>query len=733
MLHAEGVTVRFGATTVLDAVSLRVAAGEIVGLVGDNGAGKTTLVRALAGDVPRAGGLVEPEAERISVVWQDVELVDELSIAENLVLGLERGRLVTPRRTHEAAKAVLGRLRIDLGDLARPVATLSGGQRRIVAIARQVATDPAFLLLDEPTTSLGHHEAAAIVALVERVRASGVGVLLVSHDLELVTSLADRLVVLRRGRVSWEGRAGDVDAEGLAELVAGGEQAGWARHELSRLAELSARVSAGEAEAGVDAITAACSAALGSRPVATYLADPASGLLSLASLAGASPSLRAALGALTEGPAGVLVRALAAREVLHGPWPAPDERASELWVFPIEGTRGAAGVMAVVAPRLEEREARRRLSTVVLYAANIAMVVERERALAELARRNRVLEVLRQALEVLAGGADVEPALERALDVIQTGIGASSLELRAVDAPGRSETEAGWVLERLLVDQDGGSWVLRATFEAPPPPDAEEVLAAAANSVRLALERRKVERAEREAAALRRSQALQRAFVQRLSHELRTPLTAITGYASSLLVDDVDWDEETERRFLRRIATESQRLGRLVNDLLDLSAIESGTLRMRLDWADLAYVVEAAVACVPDAAASVELDPDLPPVLIDHERIEQVLVNLLHNASAHNPKGTRIWVRGTRTDEGVLLVVGDDGPSLPDDVTLEELARKGRSGGGHGLGLAIAASIVAAHGGTLRLVPSGEGKRFEIVLPEQAEVVEGAPLIVEEP
>ena len=123
--------------------------------------------------------------------------------------------------------------------------------------------------------------------------------------------------------------------------------------------------------------------------------------------------------------------------------------------------------------------------------------------------------------------------------------------------------------------------------------------------------------------------------------------TAIRGYASSLMQPDVTWDRESQQRFLDRIAAESARLGRLVDDLLDFSAIESGTIRLQWDWCDIRLVIEAAIACLPPAsAASVALtcDASLPVVWADHDRMEQVFVNLLNNALRHNPPGTRVRV-----------------------------------------------------------------------------------------
>ena len=184
--------------------------------------------------------------------------------------------------------------------------------------------------------------------------------------------------------------------------------------------------------------------------------------------------------------------------------------------------------------------------------------------------------------------------------------------------------------------------------------------------------------------ALRRSRELQRGFLSRLSHELRTPLTAIKGYASSLLQPDVTWDAESEQRFLTRIAAESSRLGRLVDDLLRFSAIESGILQLQRDWCDLPLVLDAAVACLPPADAlrvDVRCADDLPVIWADHDRLEQVFVNLLSNAIGHNPPGTRVTVSAIA-----------DGP---DTVHGERRRRRDRDAAGRRAG-AVRADAAAA-------------------------------------
>jgi signal transduction histidine kinase len=216
---------------------------------------------------------------------------------------------------------------------------------------------------------------------------------------------------------------------------------------------------------------------------------------------------------------------------------------------------------------------------------------------------------------------------------------------------------------------------------------------------------------------------MQHAFLRRLSHELRTPLTAITGYATSLLQPDVTWDAGTQHRFLSRIAAESARLGRLVNDLLDFSAIESGVFRLNSDWCDLPLVIDAAVAVLPpERAPMVEVKPfpGLPPIWADHDRLEQVFVNLLGNALAHNPPGTGVQVTAEPPVAGTVTVtVADDGAGLSPDI-LRESPGAGRSrgrGAGAGLGLSIAQGIVEAHGGSMELIPAPKGTRFRITLP----------------
>jgi signal transduction histidine kinase len=215
------------------------------------------------------------------------------------------------------------------------------------------------------------------------------------------------------------------------------------------------------------------------------------------------------------------------------------------------------------------------------------------------------------------------------------------------------------------------------------------------------------------------------------------------------LQPDVTWDGDSQQRFLDRIAAESARLGRLVDDLLDFSAIESGLMRLQRDWCDIRLVLEAAIACLPpDNAASVTLtcDAGLPVVWADHDRMEQVFVNLLNNAFGHNPPGTRVQVTAAAGPAEVTISVLDDGLGMPPELVAApfEPARRprastsnatstsngtsnGRATGssrksaGAGLGLSIAKGIVQAHGGRLELTALRKGTCFTVYLPVEAE------------
>ena len=272
---------------------------------------------------------------------------------------------------------------------------------------------------------------------------------------------------------------------------------------------------------------------------------------------------------------------------------------------------------------------------------------------------------------------------------------------------------------------EGGVAVLVVRWENLLMPEGStDLMEDAARSFQLALEREDAVVAHQETAALRRSQEMQQGFLSRLSHELRTPLTAIRGYASSLLQPDVTWDGDSQQRFLNTVAVESARLGRLVEDLLDFSAIESGILRLQSDWCDLALVLEAAVGCLPASSREmvrVLIDPSFPAVWADHDRMEQVLLNLIDNALRHNPEGTHVEVSA--------LIEGATRGDLCQRRRYWRARRRRRRvlraqkpaadmTAGAGLGLSIARGIVEAHGGQIELRrPEQGGTQVRVSVP----------------
>src|SRR6201996_4361200 len=214
VLSLRGVSKNFGAVSALTDIELDVHAGEVVALVGDNGAGKSTLVKVLAGvHQPSTGTIMfdgkevtlpDPSAALdlgIATVFQDLALCENLDVVANIFLGRE----LTPLCLDEVAMEVrawtlLNELSARIPDVRDVVASLSGGQRQTVAIARSLLLDPKLIMLDEPTAALGVAQTAEVLNLIERVRDRGHAVIMISHNMEDVRAVADRIVVLRLGR-----------------------------------------------------------------------------------------------------------------------------------------------------------------------------------------------------------------------------------------------------------------------------------------------------------------------------------------------------------------------------------------------------------------------------------------------------------------------------------------------------------------------------------------------------
>jgi simple sugar transport system ATP-binding protein len=220
MIHLSHITKRFGATCAVDEVTLEVRRGEIVALVGENGAGKTTLMRIAVGELAADGGSVN-RAGRTELVHQHFLLVDALTIAENLAL-THRGFRFTTRRGIEAeARAIIESTGIELREVSRRVGELSVGERSKLELIKAIARKPATLILDEPTSVLTPKETEELFAVMRRVASQGTAIVFISHKLPEVLAVAERIVVMRAGRVVAESEAHTTNAQALANAMVG--------------------------------------------------------------------------------------------------------------------------------------------------------------------------------------------------------------------------------------------------------------------------------------------------------------------------------------------------------------------------------------------------------------------------------------------------------------------------------------------------------------------------------
>ncbi|MFB7732852.1 ATP-binding cassette domain-containing protein [Streptomyces sp. NPDC056112] len=215
VLALRGVSKRFGAVQALTDVELEVHAGEVVALVGDNGAGKSTLVKTIAGVHPIDEGRIEWDGRPVQInkphdaqnlgiatVYQDLALCDNIDVVGNLYLGREirRRGVLDEVEMERRSRELLDTLSIRIPSVRIPIASLSGGQRQVVAIARSMLGEPKLVILDEPTAALGVEQTAQVLDLVERLRERGHAVILISHNMADVKAVADKVAVLRLGR-----------------------------------------------------------------------------------------------------------------------------------------------------------------------------------------------------------------------------------------------------------------------------------------------------------------------------------------------------------------------------------------------------------------------------------------------------------------------------------------------------------------------------------------------------
>src|SRR5262249_39094792 len=256
-------------------------------------------------------------------------------------------------------------------------------------------------------------------------------------------------------------------------------------------------------------------------------------------------------------------------------------------------------------------------------------------------------------------------------------------------------------------------------------PDQLHQLETFANQTALAIERAQLADEAQQNQVRMETERLRNSLLSSVSHDLRTPLATITGAATTILENGAKLNDRTRRGLLESVRDEAERLNRLVQNLLEMTRLESGALQLRKEWHPLEEVVGAALSRLGkelgDRRVETRVPPDLPLVPIDDVLVEQVLVNLLDNAVKYTPGGSPIRIIATSTGEAVTVEVADHGPGLPrgeEDKVFEKFYRGMPGGRGAGLGLAICQGIVKAHGGNIwaQNLPEG-GVAFLFTLP----------------
>jgi simple sugar transport system ATP-binding protein len=242
LFELRDIAKNFGAIQALISVSLKIDAGEVLGLMGDNGAGKSTLIKIMAGNFPPSGGEILLKGEKvhfhspvdarrkgIEVVYQDLALCDNLSAAENVFLGREAKWRFGPFKFiyYGAMYRAAAKHFAELKSETRPrdlVRQMSGGQRQAVAIARTRLSDPDIVLMDEPTAAISVRQVVEVLDLIRRLRDHGVAVILISHRMPDVFAVCDHIAVMRRGRVVADKPIGTTSPEEVTGLITGAIQ-----------------------------------------------------------------------------------------------------------------------------------------------------------------------------------------------------------------------------------------------------------------------------------------------------------------------------------------------------------------------------------------------------------------------------------------------------------------------------------------------------------------------------
>jgi simple sugar transport system ATP-binding protein len=235
VLRAEHISKSYGAVTALRDVTLRLNQSEVLGLIGDNGAGKSTLLKIFCGfQQPDSGRIIvngteatlksvaQARALGIDVVYQDLALVNELSVYHNMFLNREliRWPLLSNRSMRRIAREHLNEMGVTIPSINVPVASLSGGQRQAIAVARAVFTNAKILLLDEPLAAMGVKEGAMILDLVRDLKSRGdVSIIIIAHNYSQVLDICDRVNLLQHGEITLDKLTGDTSVQELNDIV----------------------------------------------------------------------------------------------------------------------------------------------------------------------------------------------------------------------------------------------------------------------------------------------------------------------------------------------------------------------------------------------------------------------------------------------------------------------------------------------------------------------------------
>lgn len=241
LLEVKNIVKRFGGLTAVDNVNMKILPGEVVGILGDNGAGKSTLIKVISGVYHAEAGQIFFEGQKIKIsnpmealkigietIYQDLALAENMNVYSNIFLGREKLRkflglvdVLDHEYMHSEAKKVLNRLEIEIPSLKNKIRNLSGGQRQAVAISRSIYWNARLLIMDEPTAALGVAEREKVLNLVKTLSSQGVSVIIISHQLHDVFSVATRLIIMRRAKKVAERITKKTSADEVVGLIVG--------------------------------------------------------------------------------------------------------------------------------------------------------------------------------------------------------------------------------------------------------------------------------------------------------------------------------------------------------------------------------------------------------------------------------------------------------------------------------------------------------------------------------